>query len=463
MFGKIAQDEIFAKQEELIDLAKKIWENPEMSFQEVKASQWIAEFLEKEGFAVERAYAGVPTALRAVWGSGKPVIGFLGEYDALSALSQKVSTQREAVVEGAPGHGCQHNLMTPACIGAALGLKKEMEEKGLSGTIVVYGCPAEEVLTGKVFMARGGAFRELDLAFSWHGGPSCGMTTLGTVTTALNSAKFHFKGVTSHAAADPQNGRSALDAVQLMNMGCEFLREHVTDDVRIHYAFTDVPSSPNVVPGKASVWYFCRALSREAVEDAYARIVRVAEGAAHMTDTQLEVEFTGGCYEMLNNKVLFELCNQVVKDVVPTVWSQEDIDFAKALNEQSPIYQKMIDSGKIKSGTQLEENLVFDMNETLVSGGGSTDVADVQHICPTMMLTTPSSCIGAPGHSWQNAACAGHSIGMKGMLYGARVMAVAALKAVEDPSIIQAAKAEFEEKTAGHAYVCPIPEEVPVP
>ena len=182
-----------------------------------------------------------------------------------------------------------------------------------------------------------------------------------------------------------------------------------------------------------------------------------------MTDTQLEVEFTGGCYEMLNNKVLFELCNQVVKDVVPTVWSQEDIDFAKALNEQSPIYQKMIDSGKIKAGTQLEENLVFDMNETLVSGGGSTDVADVQHICPTMMLTTPSSCIGAPGHSWQNAACAGHSIGMKGMLYGARVMAVAALKAVEDPSIIQAAKAEFEEKTAGHPYVCPIPEEVPVP
>lgn len=463
MLGKIAQDEILAKQDELIDLAKKIWENPEMGYKEVKASQWCAELLEKEGFKVERGYTGLSTAIRAEWGSGKPVIGFLGEYDALSALSQKVSTKREAVVEGAPGQGCQHNLMTPACIGAALGMKKEMEEKGLPGTLVVYGCPAEELLTGKVFMARGGAFRELDVAFSWHGGPTCKMTTLGTVTTALNSAKFHFKGVTSHAAADPQNGRSALDAIQLMNMGCEFLREHVTDDVRIHYAFTDVPSSPNVVPGKASVWYFCRALSRAAVDDAYERIVRVAEGAARMTDTQLEVEFTGGCYEMLNNKVLFELCNQVSKDVTPTVWTQEEIEFAKALNEQSPSYQKLVESGKIKAGTQLEEGFELGMDPTLVSGGGSTDVADVQHICPTMMLTTASSCIGAPGHSWQNAACAGHSIGVKGMLYGAKIIAAAGLKLIEDPSILAAAKAEFDEKMSGKSYVCPIPDEVPLP
>lgn len=462
MIGMIAQQEIEAKKEQLTSLAKKIWENPEIGYKEFKASQWSAEVLEQEGFAVEMQYAGLPTAFRAVWGSGKPVIGFLGEYDALSNMSQSVSTQREAIVPGGPGHGCGHSLMTPACIGAALGLKKEMETRGLSGTLVVYGCPAEEMLTGKAFMARGGAFRELDAAFSWHPLAKTSMMSLGAIANALNSAKFHFKGLTAHAGADPQNGRSALDAVQLMNMGVEFLREHVTDDVRIHYAFCDVPASPNVVPDKASVWYYVRALSRDGVEDAYRRIVRAAEGAAWMTETEVEIEFMGGCYETLPNKTLYELIDQASKEIPGVSWTQEELDFAKALNEASANYQSFLDSGLIDSHVQLDA-FELDMDTTIKSIGGSNDVGEVQHILPAISFGTPSSNIGAAAHSWQITACAGHSIGMKGMLYGARLMAAAALKAIENPEIIEAAKTEFAQKTHNRPYVCPIPDEVPVP
>lgn len=463
MLGKIAQEEIMAKQEELINLGKNIWENPELGYKEVKASAWSVELLEKEGFTVERNYVNMPTAFRAEWGSGKPVIGFLAEFDALSGLSQKVSTKREAIEEGGNGHGCQHCLMTPACIGAALGMKKEMESKGLEGTVVVYGCPAEELLTGKVFMAREGAFRDLDLAFSWHGGTTSKMFGFGLKATALNSAKFHFTGITSHAAADPENGRSAVDAVQLMNMGVEFLREHVTDDVRIHYAFIGLPSSPNVVPSNAGVNYFVRANSRQTVEEVYERVVHVAEGAARMTDTKLDIEFTGGCYETLNNKVLFDLFDEVSKEVDPVEWTKEEIDFAAELNEQSPNYKKYVEAGIVEEGTHLEERFVLDMNPTEKCMGGSTDVSDVQHICPTMTITTASSNIGAAAHSWQNVACAGNSIGMKGMLYGARLMAVAGLKAVEDPTIVAEAKAEFDKSMNGKTYVCPIPADVPIP
>jgi len=291
MSGEIAQKLIDDKSNVLIELAAKIWENPEIAFQEVKACQWTADVLKKEGFEVEKGYAGVPTALRGVWGSGKPVIGFLGEYDALADLSQQIKTVKEPAEEGAPGHGCGHNLMTPACIGAAMGLKKEMEEKKLKGTIVVYGCPAEEVLTGKAFMARGGAFRELDIAFSWHPGTN-NMLNLG-IMAALNSAVFHFKGITAHAGAYPFNGRSALDAAELMNVGANFLREHVPDITRIHYAFTEVHGAPNVVPDRASVWYYVRALSRDTVVEVYERLIKVARGAAMMTETEVEVEFMG--------------------------------------------------------------------------------------------------------------------------------------------------------------------------
>jgi len=458
MSGETAQKSIDDKSNVLIKLATKIWENPEIAFQEVKACQWTAEVLEKEGFEVEKGYVGVPTSLRAVWGSGKPVIGFLGEYDALANLSQKVSTVKDPVVEGAHGHGCGHNLMTPACVGAAIGLKKEMEEKKLEGTIVFYGCPAEEVLTGKAFMARGGAFRELDIAFSWHAGTN-NTLNLG-VMAALNSAKFHFKGTTAHAGAYPFNGRSALDAAELMNVGANFLREHVPDITRIHYAFTEVHGAPNVVPDRASVWYYIRALSRDTVVDVYERLIKVARGAAMMTETEVEVEFMGGCYNTMQNETLVNVIKEAMEELPEIEWSEEDMKFAEALNKDNPDYDRMVAAGLIEKGVHLDNSAP---SIRRVDAFGSNDVSEVQYICPTAFLTTPCANNAAVFHQWPTTACAGHSIGMKGMLQGAKAMAVTALKAVENPEIIAKAKEEFDKATNGKKYICPIPDNVPIP
>jgi len=458
MTGKIALQEIENKKEIVFELAKNIWENPEIAFQEVKASAWSAELLEKEGFEVERNYVGMPTAIKATWGSGKPVIGFLGEYDALPNMSQTVSTEKEAVVEDGPGHGCGHNLMITACIAAAIGMKKEMTERNLSGTIIVYGCPAEEVLTGKGFMARGGAFRELDMAFSWH---PISLNEGSMVKGAgLNSAKFHFKGTTAHAGGDPFNGRSALDAAELMNVGANFLREHVPDITRIHYAFTDVHGAPNVVPDKASVWYFVRALSRESVVETYDRLIKVAKGAAMMTETEVEVEFLGGCYETMQNRTLLDTIRETMLELPSQEWTEEEIKFAEALNKISANYEKMSNAGIIEKNTHLA-NTVNPL--TSYSAFGSNDISEVQHIVPTTVFMTACCNLGAAYHSWQITACAGHSIGMKGMIYGANTMAVSGLKIIEDPEILIRAKDEFDKEMNGRTYVCPIPDEIPIP
>ena len=459
MCGQIALQEIDTQQELLVDLAKKIWANPEVGYQEVKASEWTAQVLEEAGFQVERGCAGVPTALRAVWGSGKPVVGFLGEYDALYNLSQTVSTHPEPVLEGAPGHGCGHNLMAPACVGAVMGLKREMQARNLPGTLVFYGCPAEEMLTGKAFMARGGAFRELDIAFSWHPLQRADMMSMGTAC-GMNSAKFHFKGRTAHAGGDPENGRSALDAAQIMNTAVEYLREHVPEGVRIHYAFTEVPGSPNVVPENVTLWYYVRALSREVVEEVYRRVVRAAEGASWATETQMTVEFLGGCYETLQNRVLFDLLREAQQELPAIQWTPQELEFAKELNQNSANYSAMVAHGAIDEDTQMDSRIPPVHFQSLY---GSNDVSEVQHILPAAFFGTASSNIGAAAHSWQIVACSGHSIGMKGMLQGAKIMALAALKALENPEIIARAKEEFQQQTHGRAYVCPIPDEVPVP
>ena len=457
MFGTIAQQEIDAKSQGLIDLAKKIWDNPEVGYEESKACAWIAEFMEKEGFQVETGYAGVPTAIRAAWGSGHPVIGFLGEYDALPGLSQHISPAQDPIEEGGPGHGCGHNLLGVAHVAAALGMKKELEEKGLPGTVVFYGCPAEEKLTGKTFMARNGAFRDLDLVFSWH--PFYNNYISAGIETAVNSAKFHFKGVTAHAGADPENGRSALDAAELMNVGVQFLREHVPSDVRIHYAFTEATGAPNIVPDRASVWYYVRALQRETVEDVYSRLVRIAKGAAMMTDTEVTEEFLGGCYNTLQNKVMLQVVYDSMKEVPMPTWTDEELKFAAELNKVSPNYKKLVASGVIQEGEEINDKIPPIDHTNLYA---STDVGDVQHLVPGILFFTVSSNAGTPAHHWQFTACSGHSIGMKGMLYGAKVMALSAMKLVEKPELVQQAKEAFEEDMRGKEYICPIPAEIPV-
>ncbi|MCI9569752.1 MAG: amidohydrolase [Lachnospiraceae bacterium] len=441
----------------LTALAKKIWANPETAFNEVNACKWTAETLRNAGFEVETGYVGMPTAIRAVWGKGHPVIGFLGEYDALPGLSQKVSTEKEPLVPGAPGQGCGHNLLGVACIGAALGMKAELEATGKEGTVVFYGCPAEEVLTGKAFMAREGAFTDLDVAFSWHGATTNNVT-LGTMT-GLNSAVFHFHGITAHAGGDPHNGRSALDAVEIMNVGANYLREHVTSDVRIHYVIKEGGTAPNIVPDKASVWYYVRALSREAVEDTYRRLVLVAEGAAHMTETKLEIEFMGGCYNTLNPVMLTTLTHDVMEQIAMPQWTAEENAFAETLNGKSQQYEAVKAKGVLEHGplcTFVEPVL----NE---NGYGSTDVGDVQHIVPCVQVMTATCNLAAPGHSWQITACAGTDIGMKGMLFGSKVMAATAMKLVEDPKLIEEAREEFKKQMNGKTYKCPIPKEIPIP
>ncbi len=456
MIGDIALRAVREKESLWIAHEKKIWENPEIAYDEVNTCAITAELLRGLGFSVETGLYGMPTALRAEWGSGGPVIGFLGEFDALPGLSQKVSTRQEPVAEGAPGEGCGHNLLCVAPLAAAYGLKEELKASGRPGTVVYYGCPAEEALTGKVFMARGGAFRELDIAFSWHGAVRNAVTH-GTMT-GLNSAKFHFTGRTAHAGGCPENGRSALDAVELMNVGANYLREHVTMDNRIHYVITEGGMAPNIVPDRACVWYFVRALTREAVEDTYRRLVLVAEGAAHMTETKLDVEFLGGCYPTLENHVLTALLHQSLKDVEKPVWTKEELDFAEALNVQNAAYEQM------KLAPDYDGPISGRVGEIRTENGyGSTDVGDVQHIVPCSEVNTATWNLAAPGHSWQVTSCSGSSIGAKGMLYGARAMALAAAKAAADPEIIAAAQAEFQKATAGKPYRCPIGGDVPVP
>ncbi|GAB6110020.1 amidohydrolase [Fusibacter bizertensis] len=458
MTGLSAKKGIEDKKDLLYDLAKKIWENPEIAYTEVKASKWTAEFLEEQGFEVERNYSGVPTAIKATWGSGKPVIGFLGEYDALPGMSQKISTSKEAIIADAPGQGCGHNLLGVAHVGAVLGMKKEMEEKNLKGTIIYYGCPAEEVLTGKGFMARGGAFKELDISMAWH--PSTKNKVTTGISTGLNTVKFHFKGQTAHAGGDPHNGRSALDALELMNVGAQYLREHVTDDVRIHYITLEGGVAPNIVPDKASSWYFVRALSREAVEDTYKRLLKIADGAAMMTETEVEVELLGGCYNTLQNKVLANLIHETMQEVELPNWTETELKFAEALNKLSANYDKMVNSGDIPEGMHIHNEIdpIADEDEF-----GSTDVGDVQHIAPGIMFYTATNNIGAAGHSWQITASSGSTIGEKGMLYAAKIMAVAGIKALENPSIIEAAKTEFVKVMNGKTYKCPMTEDIPIP
>ncbi|MBQ2327086.1 MAG: amidohydrolase, partial [Clostridia bacterium] len=433
MIGSIAIEKIRNDKDVFIGLAQNMWDHPETGYNEVKACEWTAEILKNYGFEVEVGAYGLPTCVVGRWGSGHPVVGLLGELDALPGMSQKMQTTKEPVEVGGAGQGCGHNLLNAACLAAAVGMKAEMEAKNLPGTIVFYGCPAEELLTGKVFMARNGAFTDLDIAFAWHGS-SVNSVEIGN-GNGLNTAVFHFKGRTAHAGGDPYNGRSALDACEIMSVGANYLREHVTSDIRIHYVYKEAGTAPNIVPDKASVWYYVRGMNRKNIEEVYARLVKCAEGAAHMTETELEIEFLGGCYNGMANEYMANLAQGVIESLEMPQWTEEELEFARVLNESSDQYEAMKAKGKL-DGCPLADTI-----EPLTKyegGGGSTDVADVQHIVPCIGIDTATCNLAAPGHSWQITACSGMSIGYKGMLFGAEAVAASALKMIEEPGHIEA-------------------------
>jgi aminobenzoyl-glutamate utilization protein B len=449
------------KAPDLFAIADEVWAAAEVGFQEYKSSKVQADYLEANGFSVKRGVADVPTAFVAEWGSGRPFIGFLGEYDALAGISQEVSPERKPIVPGDPGHGCGHNLLGTAALGAALALKEALSESGMSGTVRYYGCPAEELLAGKVYMARGGVFDDLDVAITWHPGSST-TVRLGS-GNAMNSVKFRFHGKTAHAAGDPHNGRSALDAVELMNVGANYLREHVIPNARIHYVITEGGGQPNVVPAEAEVWYFVRAPRRSQVEEIYARLLDVAKGASLMTGTTHDVNFLTGCYEVLLNEALADVMWRNLQKVGAPQFDEADFEFARklALSFDEGSVENMLRSPDYAEFKELKGQ---PLNTILIpprgkgrSGGGSTDVGDVSWIVPTVQMSAATVPLGCPGHSWQNVASSGSSIGKKGMLVAAKTMALCGMDLVEHPGEIAKAKAEFQEKTKDSPYKCPFP------
>jgi len=454
-----ALDYIEQRRERIIEVADRIWEFAELALHETHSSKCLADAFREEGFSVEMGVAGMPTAFVATWGSGNPVIGFLGEYDALGGLSQKALPVREPLKPGAPGHGCGHNLLGAGTFGAAIGFKKELEARNLPGVIKYFGCPAEENLSGKTFMAREGVFNGCDACFDWHPGQINRPNTGSTL--ANNAANFIFHGRSAHAAGDPYNGRSALDAVQLTNMGVEFLREHMPPRTRVHYVITEGGVQPNVVPPIAKVWYLVRAENRDAIDALWERVLRCVSGAAEMTETTYEVEMLKAIYNVLPNEPLVSLLFDAFERVGPPRFGPAERKFAEEISQTISPQEKR--NALVRR--QVPKNLwdrtlcdeVLPRPETEDEPGGSTDVGDVSWCCPVARLRVACSVFGTPGHSWQLAAQAGMGIGHEGMLTASRVLAQAAYQLITDEKLMAEVKADFQRATGGRPYQTALP------
>lgn len=459
MLGQIAYETIDSWKEALSKASRKIWENPEEGYHEWIASDTCAELLESAGFKVERGAGGVPTALRAEFGSGRPVIGLLGEFDALPGLSQKDVPYRDPVVEGGWGHGCGHCLMCPSDIGALIGLREEMTKNNIPGTVVFYACPAEECSNAKGRMALKGCFKELDVALCWH--PGKYNRSSYSWLTGTNTQIFNFYGKSSHAACDPHLGRSALDAVELMDVAANYLREHVPMDVRIHYCITNGGMAPNVVPDKASVKYTMRAMDINTIHDVVRRVNLIAKGAAMMTETKVEVESFGGGYPVMNNHVVADVVDECMRAIPYEPWSEENIAYARQLNETIPeeTAAAIRQSGSAPN-TQLHVGVVPIDQE---NDYGSSDIGDISHICPTCFYKGACFPIGANFHSWQVAAVTGMEIGWKSMINGAKMSALTALRFLTEPELVKAAKEEFDRCMQGKTYEPMLPDKIVYP
>lgn len=452
--------------EKLTYLAKAIWDHPEIGLQETFATTLLADELEGAGFQVERGVGQMPTAFVASWGAGKPIIGILGEYDALPGLSQQMATTVAPVEQGGPGHGCGHNLFGTASLGAALALKETMVANNIPGTIRFYGCPAEETLVGKTFMAKAGVFDDLDAALAWH--PGDVNTVWYGSSLAMNSFKVNFYGIAAHGAAAPHLGRSALDGAQLMDIGVNYMREHIIQEARIHSVITSGGQAPNVVPAYAQIWYFVRAPTRAGVDQIYAWMLDIAKGAALMSGTTYDIDFVTGCYEVLPNRVISDLMYEKMQELGEMSFTPQEIAFAAELQKSFPagsldFSYSMLE--KTTSGGFTKDDLanplwtkVLPHAPTPLIMPGSTEVGDVSQITPTGQMTTCCWPFGTPPHSWQITASSGSQIGFKGMLYAAKTLALTALDLLTKPTLLQAAQAEFATSTAGRKYVSPLPD-----
>ena len=452
-------------------VADSIWEYAELSLQEEKSAALYCEVLEKEGFTVEKGICNIPTAFSAAYGRGRPVIGILAEYDALSGLSQKSgSLEHEELVPGGCGHGCGHNLLGAGALAAVLGVKAYLEQTGCPGTVVLYGCPGEEGGAAKAFMARENLWRDLDAALTWHPDDANEVVT-GSSNSCIQT-QYLFTGVAAHAAGDPERGRSALDAVELMNIGVQFLREHMSSRARIHYAITDAGGrSPNVVQPRASVLYMVRSNHVAEAVELQERVDKIAEGAALMTGTTFEKRFIDGLADTVPNHTLETILYRNFQAFGVPVHTAEEHAFADTLARTYPGSDRVPGIGaendaaiaeQVKALRAENRHAMNDFLLPLYQGDafnpGSTDVGDVSWQTPTGQIHVAAWPNGAPGHSWQNVSIGRTDIGRRAALHAGKVLAAAAIDLFEDASLLTAARAEFERQTAA-GYTCPIPED----
>lgn len=419
--------------------ALAIWNYAEVGYKEIQSSRLHMQILLDNGFTVDSVVAKIPTAFVATFGSGTPVIGILAEYDALPGLSQQAVPEKQPVVGKDAGHGCGHHLFGTASVAAGIAIKKLIAEKKITGTIKVYGCPAEEGGSGKVYMVRAGLFNDVDVVLHWH--PDDENSVTMTSALANSSAKFRFYGASAHASAAPEKGRSSLDAVEAMDYMVNMMREHVPQETRIHYVITNGGKAPNVVPDFAEVYYYVRHPKRDQLKTIFDRVIKTANAAAMGTETKMEYEIIGGTHDLLLNRSLAVVMQKNLERVGGVHYNETEINFARKIQttfDQPP----SIDSAAF----------VKPLKDLTDAGGGSTDVGDVSYVVPTVGLRAATWVPGTAAHSWQAVACGGTDIGMKGMMVAAKTLALTAIDLYTNPALIVQAKAEFIRSRGSYQY-----------
>jgi aminobenzoyl-glutamate utilization protein B len=435
-------------QAELIKLSDQVWAFAETALNELRSSKVLADYAEAQGFKVTRGVANLPTAFTAEFGSGKPVIGIMGEYDALPGISQKAQPTRDPLVQGAAGHGCGHNLFGAGSLGAALAIKELIQAGKLKGTIRFYGTPAEESVGGKIYMAREGLFNDLDVCLDWH--PDVEIAASTQSSQAMVDFIVEFKGKAAHAAADPWNGRSAVDGLEAFTDGVNMLREHVRPSVRMHYAIKAGGDVPNVVPEYAKVWMWVRDSKRSGVEEVFTRVKQIAEGAALIAGVEVKVSVQSGDYEILVNRKGAEALQKNLEMLGPIVYTAEEIAFAKKIQE-------------VQNGEQVGlDGAIHPLKETKEDPtGGSTDVGDISWIVPEVTLIATTAPANTAWHGWSVVACGGMSIGHKGMVLAAKSLGMTMVDLFENEQLRKDVRAEFEKRKGDHVYKPYIPDGPP--
>jgi aminobenzoyl-glutamate utilization protein B len=438
-------EQVDALEHEIVNMSMELWKYAEIALREVRSAELLAGILEIEGFKLERGVADMPTAFVAEWGDGGPVIGILAEYDALPNIGNDPVPLRQVRADGhAHGHGCGHNLFGAGSVGAAIALKRTMEAHGIKGTVKLFGTPAEETVVGKVYMANAGVFDGIDITLDWH--PFYTNEVTNEQGQALNNFQVEFFGKAAHSAFDPWNGRSALDAVELMNHAANMMREHIEPTARIHYVIPNAGEAPNVVPAYAKVWYYVRDSNRKNVEAHYEWLTQIAEAAALATQTTYKLTLITGVHEILLNRPLQEAAQANLEYIGAPVFSEDDHSFAKKLQETLGIEPL---------GYPSEVKPLADGIEP--PEGGSTDVAEVTRLAPGVSIYVATAGINLPWHSWATSASHGRPNAAKGASVAAKTLAMTAIDFLLDEDLRERAKAEFDEKMKDHPYVSPIP------